>query len=178
MDVRGHVTAGRILLEQLNTGDRTAGEFAHRLRHTLATHGTKVVVIDTLTGYVNAMPQEQVLITQMHELLTYLSHQGVLSLLVVAQHGVVGSGVMAPVDVSYMADLVVLLRYFESAGELRKAISVVKKRHGMHERTIREMAFSSSGIRIGDPLKDFQGVLTGTPAYAGSGSPLLSNACK
>jgi circadian clock protein KaiC len=135
-------------------------------------------VIDSLNGYLNAMPTERHLLVHMHELLTYLGQQGVLTLLTVAQHGVVGGTLQVPVEVSYLADTVIMLRFFEATGEVRQAISVVKKRHGPHERTIRELAFTSSGIRIREPLADFQGVLTGTPFYGGAFGGLLNDAFK
>jgi circadian clock protein KaiC len=132
-------------------------------------------VIDSLNGYLNAMPSERHLLIHMHELLTYLSQQGVLTLLTVVQHGLVGGTLQMPVEVSYLADSVIMLRHFEAAGEVRQAISVVKKRHGIHERSIRELAFSPEGIRIGEPLREFQGVLTGTPQYLGASGPLFNH---
>jgi circadian clock protein KaiC len=114
-----------------------------------------------------AMPDERHLTIQMHELLTYLNQQGVVTLLVMAQHGLVGNGMVSPVDVSYLADTVMLLRYFEAEGAVRRAISVVKKRSGYHEDTIRELRLSSKGIEVGEPLSDFHGVLTGVPTYTG-----------
>jgi circadian clock protein KaiC len=130
-------------------------------------------VIDSLNGYINAMPSEQFLLIQMHELLMYLGKQGVVTLLVMAQHGMMGTAMQAPVDVSFLADTVILLRYFEAMGEVRQAISVVKKRRSSHERTIRELRLGSSGIVIGEPLRDFQGVLTGVPVYRGTETPLI-----
>jgi circadian clock protein KaiC len=113
----------------------------------------------------NAMPEEHFLTIQMHELLTYLGQKGVATILVVAQHGVVGSTMMSPVDVSYLADCVVLLRYFETSGEIRKAISVVKKRSGQHEKAIRQLTMSADGLTVGPPLREFRGVLSGTPLF-------------
>ena len=119
-------------------------------------------MIDSLNGYLNAMPEERFLSAQLHELLTYLGHQGVVTFLVVAQHGVLGAAMQTPLDTSYLADSVILFRYFESQGEVRQAISVVKKRSGRHERTIREFRLDSTGIVVGEPLRDFHGVLSGT----------------
>jgi len=120
-----------------------------------------VVVIDSLNGYLNSMPEEQFLTAQLHELLTYLGRQGVTTLMVVAQHGVLGQGIQSPIDTSYLADSVVLLRYFEHEGRVKKAISVVKKRSGRHEETIRQMTFDEKGIHLSEPLASFRGILTG-----------------
>jgi circadian clock protein KaiC len=120
-------------------------------------------VIDSLNSYVNAMPDERFLTVQLHELLTYLAQQGVVTILVVAQHGVIGTGMQSPVDTSYLADSVVLFRYFEAHGRIRRAISVVKKRSGAHEDTLRELRMGSGGLWVGEPLTEFHGVLTGVP---------------
>lgn len=128
--------------------------------------GARVVVIDSLNGYLHAMPEERFLVAQLHELLTYLGHKGVVTFLVVAQHGLLGN-MQAPIDTTYLADTVVLFRFFEAMGEVRQAISVVKKRSGKHERTIRELTLGSGGVTLGEPLADFQGVLSGTPSYRG-----------
>lgn len=129
--------------------------------------------IDSLNGYLNAMPEERFLSIQLHELLTYLGSHGVVTFLVMAQHGMLGSSMISPVDASYLADAVILFRYFESQGEVRQAISVVKKRSGAHERSIREFHMNSAGIQVGQPLRDFHGVLSGTPTYFGSESDLM-----
>ena len=120
-------------------------------------------MIDSLNGYMNAMPEEQFLTAQLHELLTYLGRQGVTTFLVVAQHGLMGTAMQTPVDTSYLADSVVMLRYFEYAGKVKKAISVVKKRSGPHEETIREMWFDGKGIHLTEALTRFRGILTGVP---------------
>jgi circadian clock protein KaiC len=130
--------------------------------------GARVVVIDTLNGYLNAMPEERFLTAQLHELLTYLGNKGVVTFLVVAQHGIVGHQMQTPVDTSYVADAVILFRFFEAQGRVRQAISVVKKRIGEHERTIREYTLSRRGIEVGKPLAAFHGILSGTPRYTGS----------
>lgn len=132
----------------------------------------RVVVIDSLNGYLNAMPDERFLVLQMHELLSYLGQLGVLTILVLAQHGLVGP-MDTRLDMSYLSDAVVMLRYFEVAGSVRRALSVVKKRSGDHEHTIREFRLTASGIKLGPPLTRFSGVLTGSPAYLGDEVPLL-----
>ena len=135
------------------------------------TPGAKLIVIDSLNGYLNAMPEERFLTAQLHELLTYLGHKGAVTFLIVAQHGLVGH-MESPIDTTYLADTVILFRYFEAMGEVRQAVSVLKKRSGKHERTIRELSLGDSGIKIGQPLRDFQGVLTGTPTYRGTNQTL------
>jgi circadian clock protein KaiC len=163
MDVRPFVESGAMHLQQVNTGELSPGEFAHTVRQAVEDDGAKVVVIDSLTGYLNAMTQETLLVTQMHELLTYLSQREVLTLLVMTQSGILGSDEIMPLDISYLADAVLLLRHFESEGRLRRAISVIKKRHGPHEATIRELRLTSTGIEVGEPLTAFINILTGTP---------------
>ena len=130
-------------------------------------------MIDSLNGYMSAMPSERFLLIQMHELLAYLSQQGVVTLLVLAQHGMVGN-MQSPIDVSFLADTVILLRFFEAQGEVRQAISVVKKRRSAHERTIRELRLGPGGVQVGKPLREFEGVLTGVPKYRGKAEPLLT----
>ena len=134
--------------------------------------GARLIVIDSLNGYLNAMPQEHYLLSQLHELFMYLGERGVVTLLGVAQQGLVGT-MTSPLDASYLADNVILLRYFEAEGRIRKAISVVKRRSGAHEDTIREFALTSKGLQIGEPLMHFRGVLTGVPTYTGERSPLM-----
>ena len=163
MDIRPHVETGLVHLQQINTGELSPGEFAHSVRQAVEHDDAKVVVIDSLTGYLNAMPQEALLVTQMHDLLAYLSQRGVLTFLVMAQGGPLGNGAVIPIDISYLADAVLLLRHFETDGRLRRAISVIKKRDSAHESTIRELELSSAGIRVGEPLTRFTNVLTGTP---------------
>jgi circadian clock protein KaiC len=129
----------------------------------VAHDGVRLVVIDSLNGYLNSMPSEKLLLVQLHELLAYLGQQGVSTIMILAQHGLIGGPADAPVDSSYLADCVMLLRYFEAEGEIRQALSVVKKRTGNHERTIRELRLTDKGLLIGDQLRDYQGVLTGNP---------------
>lgn len=170
-----YLEAGRITIYPINPAQLSPGEFTQRVRVCVEKGHSTALVIDSLNGTINAMPAEESLLVQLHELLTYLDQRGVVSLLVLAQHGLVGSDMEAPVDVSYLADTVLLLRYFEVAGEVRKAISVVKKRTGRHELTIRELRLGPpQGIRLGPPLREFQGVLTGTPMYLGKAGPLLA----
>nr|WP_302474229.1 ATPase domain-containing protein [Roseococcus sp. MDT2-1-1] len=162
---------GRLVLEQIDAAETSPGAFAQGVRaHVEA--GVRTVVIDSLNGYQSAMPDEQFLVLHMHELLQYLNRQSVSTFLIVAQHGLVGD-MRSPVDVTYLADTVVLLRYFEAMGRVRRAISVVKKRIGGHETTIREFRIDASGIRVGAPLEEFHGVLRGVPTYTGKGDPLL-----
>ena len=154
-----------ITIQQVDPAELSPGEFAHAVRKSVDEDGARVVLIDSLNGYLNAMPDERFLSVQMHELLTYLNQQGVVTILVMAQHGFLGSMMATPVDVSYLADTVVMLRYFEAEGAIHRALSVVKKRTGQHETTIRELKVQSSGIHVGDPLTGFRGVLTGIPVY-------------
>ncbi|HEX8243945.1 MAG TPA: ATPase domain-containing protein [Longimicrobium sp.] len=173
MDLRPHLDAGRIVLHEVDTGSVSPGEFAEMVRVQVQERGVRLVVIDSLTGYMSAMPDERMLITQMHELLTYLSSQAVLSILIVAQHGVLGPTVGAPVDVSYLADTVLLLRHFEADGAIRRAISVFKKRYGNHGHGIREFQITSRGIEVGEPLTGFRGVLSGSPTFEGPAASLM-----
>lgn len=154
---------GQVRLQQIDPAEMSPGEFTSVLRESVEEDHARVVVIDSLNGYMNAMPEERYLTAQLHEVLTYLGRQGVTTLLVVAQHGVIGSNMAAPVDTSYLADSVVLLRYFEYAGKVKKAISVVKKRSGEHEESIRELRLSRDGIHLSEPLAQFRGILTGVP---------------
>lgn len=172
-EMRQQVESGHMSLQQVDPAELSPGEFAYFVRRAVDRDGARVVVIDSLNGYLQAMPDERFLTVQMHELLTYLNQQGVVTLLVMAQHGFMGANMGTPVDVSYLADTVLMLRFFEAAGAVRRAISVVKKRTGYHENTIREMRMSGEGISVGEPLKDFQGVLTGVPSYNNATPPLF-----
>ena len=157
---------GNLFIEQMDAAEVSPGEFAHKVRSSVEKEGIRTVIIDSLNGYQTAMPEEQFLILHMHELLQYLNRLGAATFLTVAQHGLVGD-MKSPVDVTYLADTVLLLRYFEAAGQVRRAISVVKKRTGWHENTIREFSIDSTGLKIGSPLDKFQGVLRGVPQYLG-----------
>ncbi len=166
IDIAPLIEAGRLTVRQVDAAELSPGEFAHEVRRTVEQDKSRIVVIDSLNGYLNAMPSEQFLTLHLHELLTYLGQQGVTTLLILAQHGFAGGQLQSPVDASYLADTVLLMRYFEAAGDICQAISVIKKRTGYHERTIRQMRFEH-GISIGEPLREFQGVLTGVPTYIG-----------
>jgi len=155
--------SGQISLRQVDPAELSPGEFVHLVRESVETNHAKIVIIDSLNGYLLAMPDENYLINQLHELLTYLGRRGVTTVMVAAQHGLFGSNMVSPVDTSYLADMVVLLRFFEYAGKVKKAVSVVKKRSGPHEETIRELRFSSEGIALSEPLQQFRGILTGVP---------------
>lgn len=173
MDVAPHIRSGRLTFQQVDPAERTPGESSHTIRRAVEAEGARVVMIDRLNGYLQAMPEERFLIIQLHEILTYLAQKGVVTLLVVAQHGLVGAGMTNTVDASYLADTVVLLRHFETAGELRKAISVLKERSGGHEKSIRELRLGPEGIRVGEPLDRFRGVFTGIPTFTGDPDDLL-----
>ncbi len=166
---------GKLHLEQLDASEVSPGEFAQRVRDRVADFDAKTVVIDSINGYQAAMPGENALILHMHELLQYLNRQGATTFLTVAQHGLVGN-MKAPVDLTYLSDTVVLLRYFEALGKVRRAISVVKKRAGKHEDTIREYGISERGLTVGAPLSAFQGVLGGAPTFLGAEHSLMSEA--
>ena len=172
-DLQAMIDAGQLLVEQVDAAELSPGQFSRMVRDCVEIDGVRTVVIDSLNGYQASMPEEQALILHMHELLQYLNRQGAATYLTVAQHGLVGD-MRSPVDVTYLADTVILLRYFEALGRVRRAISVIKKRTGTHENTIREYRIGSDGITLGQPLEDFQGVLKGVPTYVGGGSnPLL-----
>ncbi len=173
MPLEQHAAAGLVNVQQVDPAEMSPGQFMDAVRESVERDGARVIVIDSLTGYLNAMPEEQFLLAQMHELLTYLGQHGVVTLLVATQHGLIGTGMASPIDISYLADTVILLRYFEAGGRVRNAISVVKKRSGRHERTIREFALNEQGVQIGAPLHEFHGVLTGVPTYTGRADPLL-----
>ena len=172
IDLEAMRQAGNLFIEQVDAAELSPGEFAHRVRRRVDEDAIKTVVIDSLNGYQSAMPEENSLILHMHELLQYLNRQGAATFMTVAQHGLVGD-MKAPVDVTYLADTVILLRYFEAMGKVRRAMSVIKKRTGAHETTIREYRINNRGLTIGAPLQGFQGVLTGIPIYVGEGQPLL-----
>ena len=149
------------------------GEFCHRVRTSVERRDTRIVVIDSLSGYMQVMPESRFMEVHLFELLKYLNARGVLSILIVTQHGILGSALESPIDVSYLIDTILLMRYFEANGEVHKAISVVKKRLGPHERTIRECQLGAHGLRVGEPLDRFHGVLTGIPAFRGEAQQLL-----
>lgn len=165
MDLDEHLDNGLIHLEQVDPAELSPGEFIYRIYRGVEEKQWRIVVIDSLNGLLNSMSEEQALTVQLHELLSYLNEIGVASFMVLAQHGLLGSAMSSPTDVSYLADNVLLLRYFEAGGEVRQAISAVKRRSGPHERSIRELRMNSGKVSIGEPLTNFAGVLTGTPEY-------------
>lgn len=176
MDVEKALATGMISLQQVDPAEMSSGEFASTVRRTC--QGTdargvpaKMVIIDSLNGYLNAMPEEKFLTAQLHELLSYLAQQGVVTILTVTQSGMIGN-MVSPVDTTYLADNVILLRFFEAGGTIRRAISVIKKRTGPHERTIRELDMDETGLLVGEPLDQFHGILTGVPTYAGENRSL------
>ena len=167
VDLQAMIDSGALVLEQVDAAELTPGEFSERVRTCVEAHGARTVAIDSLNGYKAAMPGEHALVLHVHELLQYLNRQGATTFLTVAQHGLVGD-MKSPVDLTYLADTVVLLRYFEAVGHVRRAISVVKKRTGAHEHAIREYQIGGRGITLGKPLDNFQGVLRGVPSIVGN----------
>lgn len=173
MDIQAHMDSGLLALHQIDPAELSPGEFAMTVRRQVE-RGCRMIVIDSLNGYLAAMPQEQQLILQMHELLSYLSQCGVTTMLINPQQGLVGA-MTSNIDISYVADAVILLRFFEADGRIRKAISVLKKRSGAHETAIREFRIDRQGIRVGEPLVGFRGILSGTPEYIGNSKPLMED---
>ncbi len=174
MGLSGPVQEGNLLVRQVDPASMSPGELVYVIKNQVLNRGVRLVVIDSLNGYLNAVPNEKFLGVHLHEVLTFLSQQGIASIITVAQQGPVGA-MQGPIDVTYLADTVLLLRFFESAGSVRKAISVIKKRTGGPEHTIREFRIAASGLEVGDPLTSFQGVLTGTPRFLGSPDQMLQN---
>jgi circadian clock protein KaiC len=175
IDLEAMRNQGSLMIQQVDAAELSPGEFTARVRECVDSHGIKTVVIDSLNGYQAAMPEENFLILHIHELLQYLNRQGATTFLTVAQHGLVGD-MKAPVDVTYLADTVILLRYFEAVGEVRRAMSVIKKRSGPHEKTIREFTIDDAGLSVGPALTQFHGVLRGVPNFVGQGSGLMGDA--
>jgi circadian clock protein KaiC len=167
VDLAGGIELGRVFLRQVDPAELSPGEFIHAIRRAVEKEHVSVVVIDSLNGYLNAMPEERFLSIQLHELLSYLGQRDIATILVAAHQGLLGAQMTAPIDASYLADAIVLLRYFENRGEVCQAISIMKKRGGRHERTIREFGFENGRIYVGKPLREFRGVLTGVPVYEG-----------
>ena len=164
IDLEALRNSGNLIVEQIDAAEVSPGEFAHNVRASVEKDNVKTVIIDSLNGYQNAMPEEKFLILHMHELLQFLNRQGATTFLTVAQHGLIGD-MKSPVDVTYLADSVILLRYFEAIGQVRRAISILKKRTGAHENTIREFSISNKGLSVGPPIDKFQGVLRGVPQF-------------
>jgi circadian clock protein KaiC len=169
MDLSGAIDKGLLTIQQIDPAELAPGQFSQAVMKAVE-RGARIVVIDSLNGYLNAVPDERFLTIYLHELLTYLGQRGVVSIIVGVQQGMIGTGMTTSVDASYIADNVIMLRYFEAAGEVRQAISVFKKRGSAHERTIRRFQISTGGIRVGPVLKDFHGILTGVPTYDGDAS--------
>ena len=174
MDLTAAIESGLVIISQIDAAEVSPGEFAARLRTEVEHRRVTLVIIDSLNGYMNAMPNENFLLLQMHEILTYLNQHGVLTLVVMAQHGFMGTSMSAPVEISYLADTVIMLRYFEAFGHVKQAIAVPKKRTGSHERSIRQFAMSNNGTHVGPPLTEFHGVLTGVPEFQGEAAALRS----
>jgi circadian clock protein KaiC len=173
LDLQGAIASGRFSIRQIDPSEMGPGEFVASVNAAAIESKTRVIIIDSLNGYLNAMPEERALALQLHELLSVLGQRGVSTFLLMAQHGIIGPSRVSPIDVSYLADTVVMLRYFEAGGAIRKAISVVKKRSGAHEDTIREYRIGlPGGVSVGKPLTAFRGVLSGTPSYVGSAHEL------
>ncbi|WP_454719110.1 ATPase domain-containing protein [Caulobacter segnis] len=172
LDLEPHIASGALQVIQIDPADLSPGEFASWVRRAVEVEGVKFIVIDSLNAYLQAMPGEKFLMLQMHEMLSYLNQQGVITILILGQHGIIGE-VRSEVDLSYLSDTIVLFRYFEAQGNMLKAISVAKSRTTAHEASIREFRLGVGGIVIGDPLKDFEGVMTGLPTYRGT-TPLLA----
>ena len=168
IDLAGHAEAGRVIIQQIDPAELSPGQFTDAIRQAVVEQQASIVVIDSLNGYLNAMPGEKFLAIQLHELLMYLGQQGVATILIGAHQGMIGSQMISPVDASYLADAVILLRYFEASGEVRQSVSVIKKRGGEHERSIREYLMKDGTISVGPPLSQFRGVLTGVPTMLGS----------
>jgi circadian clock protein KaiC len=173
MDLGGAIDSGLLSLRQIEPTEMSPGEFANDVMRAVEEDGVSLIVLDSLNGLLQAMPAERLLAIQVHELLSYLAGRGVTIIMTLVQTGIFGSPVDEAAEVSYLADTVILLRYFEHAGAVRQAVSVVKKRSGLHERTIRECQVGEGGLRIGEPLSEFRGVLTGVPVYTGGSGPLM-----
>jgi circadian clock protein KaiC len=167
IDLKKYIDSGLVRVQQVDPAELSPGEFAQDVRRAVETQGASVLVIDSLNGYLNAMPGERFLIVQLHELLAFLGQAGAATILIGAHQGLIGGPMITPVDASYLADAVILMRYYETKGEVRQAISVVKKRGSAHERTIRDFRMDGGRISVGHPLREFRGVLTGVPIYEG-----------
>jgi circadian clock protein KaiC len=175
LKLQTYIDAGLLVIKQVNPAELSPGEFAWLVRSEVEERGSRMLVIDSLNGYLASMPQEKQLLLQMHEMLSYLNQQGVVTFLINPQHGLLGTMSTGTLNVSYIADTIVLVRFFEAGGRIRKAISVLKNRSGAHEDTIRELRIDVRGVRVGEPLVEFSGVLTGTPQYIGAANPLLED---
>ena len=166
LDLQPHIDADRITVQQIDSAELSPGEFVHRVRDVVENRNARVVVVDSLNGYMNSMPEERFLGAHLHELFAYLRQRGVVTIVVMSQHGVIGN-MQSSVDVSYVADAVLLTRFFEAQGAVRKAISIVKKRASGHEDTIRELKITAKGLHLSEPLRDLRGIFTGVPEEVG-----------
>ena len=175
MELASYIENGDLDIRGIDPAELSPGEFAGRVRHAVERHGAKIIVIDSLNAYLQSMPNEQFLTLQMHELLSYLAQKGIVTILILGLHGL-ANDLRVDIDLSYLADTVVHLRYFEAQGEVRQAISVVKTRTAPHERTIREFQITQDGLVVGQVLREFQGVLSGVPTFSGAGSKLMRRA--
>jgi circadian clock protein KaiC len=175
LDLAEPMDKGLLVLQQVDPAQMSPGEFASRIRDVVERRGCRLIVIDSLNGYMAAMPKTHELILQMHELLSYLNQQGVVTILINPQSGLIGTMATGTLNVSYVADTVMLTRYFEAEGRIRKAISIIKNRGGAHEDSIRELRVDKHGVRLSAPLVEFRGVMTGTPEYVGSREPLIED---
>jgi circadian clock protein KaiC len=167
MNMSKSANSGAIKIAKVEPGTMSPGEFSHCVRKAVEDDQVRVVLIDSLTGYLTAIPERDAAVVRLHELTSYLASCGVATILTVAQQGMMGSAMLSPVDVSYIADTIFMLRFFEALGEVRKALSVVKKRTGKHENTLREFGVKKNKLHVGEPLTEFRGVLTGVPEFVG-----------
>ncbi|HEX6574483.1 MAG TPA: ATPase domain-containing protein, partial [Gemmatimonadaceae bacterium] len=173
LDLESSIGSGQFHLQQVEPTELSPGEFASQVVTAVEKDRISLVIIDSINGYMQSMPEERLLPIQVHELLSFLSNHGVTCIMTLVQHGIFGNPVDEAAEVSYLADTVILMRYFEVNGTVRQAVSVVKKRSGDHERTIRECKVAKGGLNVGAPLREFQGVLTGVPRYIGGSNPLM-----
>jgi circadian clock protein KaiC len=172
LDVRPYIDSGNLVLRKVDPAELTPGQFATLLRNATDENKADMVVIDSLNGYVHAMPEQQFLMLQLHELLSYLSNNGVVTILILAQAGIMGS-MKSPLDLTYLADTVVVTRFFEAFGRVKKAVSVIKKRTGAHEETLRELKIGQGGVAVGPVLEEFSGIFSGIPTFVGSPQKIL-----
>tara|TARA_R110000850_G_scaffold56493_1_gene133094 strand:- start:2131 stop:3129 length:999 start_codon:yes stop_codon:yes gene_type:complete len=172
MDLQPYIDSGQLQIRQIDPAELSPGQFASEVRQAVEQDGASVIVIDSLNAYLHAMPSDNFLILQMHELLSYLAQQGVVSLMILGQHGITGE-LRSDIDVSYLADTVMMLRFFEVGGVVRKSVAVIKTRTSDHERTVREFTINKNGVSIGDPIRSFSGILSGTPVLTSSNETLM-----
>lgn len=174
MDVEGAIAQGNLTVHKVDPAELSPGAFSGIIQNAVKKEGYSVVIIDSLNGYIHSMPQEQFLILQLHELLAFLNNKGIVTILTLAQHGMIGT-MNSPIDLTYLADTVIMTRFFEAQGSIRKAVSVIKKRTGFHESTIREFSLGPGGVIVGPVLKEFEGVLTGIPRFHGNANKILKD---